>query len=259
MKTYEEVVTELDSKIPRDAVSTRSGGGQTLSYLAGHYVIDRLNKVLGQGNWEAITEEMTKLHEGIVEQRSGNTNYVSYRAKVALRVTFPNGKQAIFAGYGFGDGTDKTNPGKAHELAIKEAETDGLKRGAKNLGMSMGLALYSKDQENVDDAEPETKPVSSDGPVKTSIGAVDAKPSKPDGTKAVPSKSTGATRDQVLALISAKARVILDKKIKTKEQVIEMMKSKFKVSEKEKLTDEQAAQFADDLNYVLNPPQEASA
>jgi hypothetical protein len=62
-----------------------------------------------------------------------------------------------FSDYGYGDGTDKTNPGKAHELAIKEAVTDGLKRCAKNLGPVMGLALYDKDQTDVKEAE--TKPV----------------------------------------------------------------------------------------------------
>lgn len=174
MSTYQEVVKELDSKIPRDVIEQRdAGNGRKLSYLPGHYVIDRLNKVIGIGKW-AYGSEITKLYDG---PDAKNRPYVSYTARVKLVVELGDGIKTEFVDYGFGDGMDPYNPGKAHELAIKESVTDGLKRVAKNLGMSMGLALYDKEQENVEDQKPAPR----------SVGAARATP------------TTGAILDQLVA------------------------------------------------------------
>lgn len=164
MKTTEQLRTELDAKIPRDVISKReAGNGVKLDYLTGYYVIARLNEVFGQGNWDYQTEELTKVFEGQIEDRYGNpVNNVSYIAKISLNVKlkepkkdndefYYGGTTTTFTDYGYGDGSDKKNAGKAHELAVKEAITDGVKRCAKNLGMSMGLALYDKEQTNVEE------------------------------------------------------------------------------------------------------------
>jgi len=146
------IIEQLDAPIPRSAVSQRQGGGgRSLSYLAGHYVIDRLNKVFGPMNWASKIESLQLVHTA--------ENSVHYIAQVRLVVEDENGKKTEHTDVGYGDGSDKTNIGKAHELAVKEATTDALKRAAKNLGQSMGLALYSKDQENVvEDEEPKVAP-----------------------------------------------------------------------------------------------------
>lgn len=146
MKT--ELQKELDNNIPENVIATRQGGnGRSLDYLETWYVIDRLNQVLGQGNW-TYSSEVSCVRDGILKTQNGETNSVHYIARVRLVVNIgvntPN-----FTDYGYGDGTDKNNPGKAHELAVKEAVSDGLKRCAKNLGRSMGLALYDKTQEYV--------------------------------------------------------------------------------------------------------------
>lgn len=140
---------KLDEPIPRSAVATRSGGGSTLSYLTSFYVIQKLNEVIGQGNW-AYSSEVTHVHSGEVDGKYGKSYSTHYTARVRLVVAI-DGNSTEFTDYGYGDGTDKTNPGKAHELAVKEAVTDGLKRCAKNLGMAFGLALYDKTQEFVSD------------------------------------------------------------------------------------------------------------
>lgn len=141
---------ELDASIPKDVVHTRSQAGRDLSYLETWYVIDRLNQVLGQGNWGYQTVKLDKVFEGKVEQYSGEVYATSYTAQVSLLATLEQNKTVVFSDVGYGDGTDKKNPGKAHELAVKEAVSDGLKRAAKNLGRSMGLALYDKTQKFVD-------------------------------------------------------------------------------------------------------------
>lgn len=135
---------KLDSDIPVDQIETREQSGRKLSYLTGAYVINRLNQVLGQGNWGFAVKSISKVYEGTVEQRSGTVFATSYLAAVALTVKISD-STITMEDVGYGDGTDKTNPGKAHELGAKEAVTDALKRTAKNLGISMGLGLYFKD------------------------------------------------------------------------------------------------------------------
>lgn len=157
MKQYEDVIKELDADIPASAVASRDAGqGRKLSYLTGWYVIDRLNKVLGIGNWAYGSDVML-----LFADKVGDKFSVHYSAKVRFVVTIGT-VQTEFIDYGYGDGSDKYNIGKAHELAIKEAVTDGIKRCAKNLGMSMGLALYDKDQEHVADV-PKPKAAAKEG------------------------------------------------------------------------------------------------
>lgn len=155
---YSRVVKELDSNIPAEAVSKRRGNaGTTLSYLEGHYVIDRMNKVIGQGNWAYEIVDQKIVYEGVLKDHYNNDKFhVSYLATVKLSVEFgagPVSKRVYFTDVGYGNGVDKTNPGAAHELAAKESVTDALKRCIKNLGQSMGLALYDKEQKNVSDTE----------------------------------------------------------------------------------------------------------
>lgn len=144
MKTYEQITSELDAKIPRDAVSLReSGFGKKLSYLEGHYVINRLNQVLGQGNWGYEIKSLNLVHS--------TEETVHYISQISFYAILGDRAPLQFTDVGYGDGKDRNNIGKAHELATKEAVTDGLKRCAKNLGMSMGLALYNKEQTDVED------------------------------------------------------------------------------------------------------------
>lgn len=152
---FAEISAQLDEKIPRDVVSLRDGGGgRKLSYLEGHYVIDRLNKVFGHLNW---AKEITDVR--LVSNVTNRGEFPAYLVKVRLTVFVMN-RAMVKEGYGYGSDKSSQN---AHELAIKEAVTDALKVAAKDLGMSMGLALYDKTQENVEDDKPKaaevTKPV----------------------------------------------------------------------------------------------------
>lgn len=154
-KSEQEIIAQLDSNIPRDVISKReAGGGIKLSYLEGYYVIDRLNKVLGQGNWNKEIKELKCVFAGEVQRGGGSVFATSYTCVLVLYGKI--GDRAFhIEDVGYGDGTDKVSPGKAHELAVKEAVTDAIKRCAKDLGMSMGLALYDKTQEFVEDSPKE--------------------------------------------------------------------------------------------------------
>jgi len=261
MSDYETITKELDAGIPENAVQYRPKTNkyspqefyqlprekqreEGLSYLSGYYVIDRLNKIVGAGNW-AYTADVSKLHEGTISGRYGETHSVHYSAKVRLVVTIGD-KPTEFTDYGYGDGSDKSNPGKAHELAIKEAVTDGLKRTAKNLGQSFGLALYDKEQKNVIHEEKEVQ----NGP-KANPSVV-AKGNQLEGVSGELKAAVSAAKDRATTnkLISATSKVIVDKGVRTPEQVVAMV-SAYGVKSKEELTDEQAAKLLSQLKAVL--------
>ena len=176
----EETRKKLDEAIPQEAIEQRSGGGaKMLSYLSGAYVINRLNQVIGQGRWGYEIEKLDKVFEGEIEQYSGKAFTVSYIAQVRLYTSKEDSSpwgSGSFTEVGYGDGTDKKSPGKAHELATKEAVTDALKRAAKNLGISMGLGLYFKEgqyvgeEKAVDNIDATTRPGISERIANAAIG-----------------------------------------------------------------------------------------
>lgn len=197
-RTIEEIQKELDAKIPRSVVSERDGGGgRKLSYLEGHYVIDRLNQVFGALNWSNEILDVINL----------GTPKPSYLVKVRLTV---HGLQAPIVKEGYGYGSDKS-ANSPHELAIKEAVTDGLKVAAKNLGMSMGLALYDKTQENVDDGEPEAPAPSQSAPapvVKKSVVITEAGPDPEKLREVIRSHVKAAIKKGVLTMEQMKEELV---------------------------------------------------
>lgn len=155
MKPMETIVAELEAPIPRSAVRTRDEAGLTLSYVDGHYVVARLNAVLGHDRWSYSLEELGVVATSNDEKGGKAYTNVSYRAQVSLRWVIDDETYmtASRMDVGFGHGRS-TNAGKAHESAGKEAVTDALKRAARTLGNSMGLALYEKEQTGVSDDAP---------------------------------------------------------------------------------------------------------
>jgi DNA recombination protein Rad52 len=258
-KTIEQIREELDAKIPRDAIASRPGGsGKKLSYLEGWYVIARMNEVFGQGNWSYSTDEVRLVFQGEVNDK----HVAHYITQVSLTVNIGD-KRAHFSDCGYGDGSDGYNPGKAHELAVKESITDGLKRCAKNLGMSMGLALYDKTQENVSDDKEESGSGTKDNVRAVAQGARNAQPAKvspkrgqsaPVETKSEAS-STGSeapkSRDELNEMITAMANVANQKGKKTFLEIREMMKEKYGADDKKKLTDQQATEFYETLQGLI--------
>jgi DNA repair and recombination protein RAD52 len=265
----DEIRKKLNEKIPRDAISLREGGsGKKLSYLEGWYVIDRMNEVFGQGNWAYDVSEMRLVREGEIEGYGGKKSYSThYVAKGRLVVDFGDGIKTEFTDYGYGDGSDKANPGKAHELAVKEAATDAFKRCARNLGMSMGLALYDKTQENVsDDDSPKdasegyrgASPKQS-GPRKADSGRpTQAAPQRvvgSDGANAAPTKE--ALNAPVAPAVLAGAQRSREEvntliKIRDMPGILADLKAKYGKERKEELTDAQATDFLAQLESLLN-------
>lgn len=265
MKTKEQILSDLDANIPKSAVEQRQGGGASkLSYLAGWYVIDRMNKIFGPDAWSYDVTELRCVHSGKISGKYGDQESASYSATVALFVQFPDGTQAKrITDVGFGNGTDKTDPGKPHELATKEAVTDALKRCAKSLGMSLGLALYDKKQENVGDEEPAPK-----APKHPGLGDVVlcAAP-KPASTQTVAEKAQAAVsypktgemtlsgssdRDSLNKRITAMSKVVIAKRLKTLDELKGNMFDKYGTDKTAELSDANAKELLTSLEAMAN-------
>lgn len=125
---------------------TNYGGGGQLSYIEGWHAIAEANRIFGFDGWNRETD-LTPLGEPqLIKDKNGNDQWrVRYMAKSIIRVG-----QVIREGVGYGDGAAR-DVGAAYELAIKEAETDAMKRALMTFGNPFGLALYDKDQKQVGD------------------------------------------------------------------------------------------------------------
>ena len=141
----------LKAKLDPAHVKSREQSGRKLSYIEGWWVIAEANRIFGFENWDRSTYDLTCLHDP-VENKNGNI-VVSYSAKVRITVRHDGGEvQRVGCGYGSGI---SRNIGDAHESAIKEAETDAMKRALMTFGNPFGLALYDKTQASVGVDEPD--------------------------------------------------------------------------------------------------------
>jgi len=152
---------ELNKPLDPRVVATRSMSGRTLSYVEAWYVIDRLNQVFGFDGWHRETMVMNLVQQEERENDKGRKlQYVGYVAKVKILVRGDDG-WTMREGTGFGQGQD-ADLGRAHESAVKEAESDAMKRAAMTFGYQFGLALYDKTQEHV--AKPSVTRKTSESP-----------------------------------------------------------------------------------------------
>jgi DNA recombination protein Rad52 len=135
----------LAAPLIREHVKTRSQSGRSLSYIEAWHAIAEANRIFGFDGWSRETIELKCVSE---RQREIGAQKVpgwgvSYTARVRIRVG-----EIVREGCGTGHGIDR-DCGLAHESALKEAESDAMKRALMTFGNSFGLALYDKEQSNV--------------------------------------------------------------------------------------------------------------
>lgn len=233
-KTIDQVVFKADEKIPREEVSVREGGGgKKLSYLESHYVIARMNAVFGTMGWDAETVEMRQ-----VNKETDKPAYVS-KVRISAIVKTEDGgyMKVVKEGYGFGADKSALNP---HEMAVKEAESDAFKRAARQFGMSLGLALYSKDQENV--AEAPKKETDYEHAQRVGFN-LEPSPSKVSGQ---------INREALNKSINAMSKVVISKRLKTLDELKADMKSQYGVDSTQALSDAQANELFAKLEGAAN-------
>lgn len=140
----------LSAPLDRSVVAEREQGGKKLSYIEAWHAIAEANRIFGFDGWNRETVELRQLGEPRVTQdRYGKDQVrVGYSARVRITVLTPTGSLIVREGCGFGSGIDK-DVDQAHESALKEAESDAMKRALMTFGNPFGLALYDKTQTNV--------------------------------------------------------------------------------------------------------------
>jgi DNA recombination protein Rad52 len=149
-----EQLAALSAPLDRAKVQTRQQAGRSLAYLEGWQAIAEANRIFGFDGWQRETIALTCVNQSERSiGRDGRSGWgVTYTARVRIRVG-----AVIREGSGAGHGID-ADLGQAHESALKEAETDAMKRALMTFGNPFGLALYDKQQRQV------TSPASSTPP-----------------------------------------------------------------------------------------------
>jgi len=147
--TFAQAQTDaLSAKLDPANVKTRSQSGRSLSYVEGWWAIAEANRIFGFDGWSRETFEIKCVAERERKLSSGADAWgVTYIARVRVRVG-----DIVREGCGTGHGIDR-DLGQAHESALKEAETDAMKRALMTFGNPFGLALYDKEQSQVGCAE----------------------------------------------------------------------------------------------------------
>lgn len=143
MSFDEKQIAALSAGLDRKHVKQREQAGRKFSYVEGWHAIAEANRIFGFDAWDRETVDVRLLGE----RQVGDKNRVAYMARVRITVR-AGGAVIVRDGCGYGSGIDK-DIGQAHESALKEAETDAMKRGLMTFGNPFGLALYDKDQVNV--------------------------------------------------------------------------------------------------------------
>lgn len=138
----------LKAKLNSQAVKQNPRG---FDYLEGWYVIETLNRIFGYNAWSGRIKELSvgppvaaKVGR---DQKDGFKQgaYCIYE----LEVEFADGSKVTKTGVGYGSATmqDKV---LVEESAVKEAETDAMKRAARYLGNKFGNCLYDSQKRGVE-------------------------------------------------------------------------------------------------------------
>lgn len=202
---WTQATKELSAPLNSAHVKERSQSGRQLSYIEGWWAISEANRIFGYDGWLRETVLIQKVAEHERQLKSGMGWSVSYIAKVKVTVGSIGGG-LVREGVGAGHGMDK-DLGAAHESAIKEAETDAMKRALMTFGNPFGLALYDKTQAMVTD-----EPVNGNGNGHALNGNPDRKGYKTAATtpKALEARESNAFWNQCITEIrSTKTRATL--------------------------------------------------
>jgi len=188
---------ELAKKLDPANVRPAAKFGPKGDYIEGWHAIAEANRIFGFDGWarETVHVERVSQYERPVgrDQKPGWS--VTYIAKVRITA---HGVVREGSGSGHGIGLDL---GEAHESAIKEAETDAMKRALMTFGNPFGLALYDKDQLNVGIDPPELS-----APAKVMLATIDSLTSRSDVSEWVFANREAAERLKDGAAVLAHAR-----------------------------------------------------
>ena len=123
-------------------VAQRSQSGRNLSYLETWDVKAHLIRIFGFGGWDWKVNSADLAFEDQVDGKNGKQWNVGYKVIGTLTIHgIDNGRDASYTEAAVGSAS-LPQRGEAHDMSVKTAESDALKRAAINLGTQFGLGLY---------------------------------------------------------------------------------------------------------------------
>lgn len=127
--------------VAKHRVSSRQQGGMSLAYLEAWDVKAHLIRVFGFCGWSADVLSAELVFEDKDEKGRWNVGY-----KVVMRLRIHSDEPMVTGDATYTEAAVGSaingNRGDAHDMAVKTAESDALKRAAINLGNQFGLSLY---------------------------------------------------------------------------------------------------------------------
>lgn len=108
------------------------------SYLETWDVIAHLTRIFGPLGWSKTVQDA----QLVFETENNGKWTVCYRATVRLLVE-DDFSRKVSEDVATGTAINQPSRGDAHDLALKTAVSDALKRAAKDLGNQFGLSLYN--------------------------------------------------------------------------------------------------------------------
>ncbi len=125
--------------------------GKFGTYVDGFHIVTEANRIFGHDGWSYSITTLVQCSR-IETTDSGNKPQVRVGYRCSVRVEAGG---AFREGAAVGSGMAKPeNEADAHESAVKEAETDALKRALRSFGYTFGLALYDKSESNANIGAP---------------------------------------------------------------------------------------------------------
>ena len=212
-----EQLAALAAPLDRANVRQREQGRGKVAYVEGWVAIAEANRIFGFDGWQRQTIAMRCVaqSERTIGARGTSRDQkpgwgVTYTARVRVTVTAGGLTPLIREGSGAGHGID-VDLGQAHESALKEAETDAMKRALMTFGNPFGLALYDKQQRQVSSAAGQGEvpqrpaeqrtPVSRPAPIAPAGSG--ASPAQDRTPTVAPTQSPSAPADPGLAPLAA--------------------------------------------------------
>jgi len=197
-----EQITALSGPLARANVKQRNQGGSSVSYIEGWVAIAEANRIFGFDCWqrETILLNCANESERLIGKDKKPGWGVTYVARVRITVTAGDRPPLIREGSGAGHGID-VDLGQAHESALKEAETDAMKRALMTFGNPFGLALYDKQQREVEGASASARSSERPASQQAAAGSPASRPSA-----AAPPVRRGPPAGQAAAASQAPAK-----------------------------------------------------
>lgn len=139
-----EQIEALKKPLDQARIQKRMGfRGIQLEYLPIHDIIETANRIFGYGGWQREIRRLEKVYQDETEGAYSVGYLCEYRVRVG---------EIVHEDVGFGSSSNQPDLAQAHEIAVKGAVSDALKRCFRAFGDQFGLSLYKKHE--VEEAPP---------------------------------------------------------------------------------------------------------